>query len=447
MLTFAERTAIARFTVLQGAPVTGRELQAHNGRLARRLTMVRRRDFLIATAGLAGAASIPGIANSVPCPPPTFSLDTADTVANTCVSSNAPAYISSLSPFEVRAMTGTYSPTNGNETVHSVMPAEWSDNDDIIRPWSGGPKPLTGSNTKLWVHGGGHTDSSNNAIVSFEFAGTTRPTGWTLARVSSASAVIATSNTGYSDGGPSSVHTYDGMCELNGNFYRCGGSIFNAGGFASQFWRYNVASNAWTRLAAFPGGPFGGFAVSDTGPSGKVLFLERWASYFTYAFYNTVSNTWGSVKSASQQWPDGGTLAYRPDSNPGTGTGLVTGAGQYSGSSFSFSINWSSETIGTLATRNLGELTTQPGAACFYDPATDRFWGLGGGTIGTITTINEINPANWSITPHTLGGDALSNSESNNYHGMYGRFVFLPAWRAFGTVLARNGSAFIIRLP
>ena len=94
------------------------------------------------------------------------------------VGAQSPSYISSMSDYGIRALTGTYAPTNGNETMRSVKPADWLTDDNIIAPWSGGPYAISG--TKLFVHGGGHGDSANNGMYVYDFSGTSAPTGWTL---------------------------------------------------------------------------------------------------------------------------------------------------------------------------------------------------------------------------------------------------------------------------
>lgn len=411
--------------------------------------IVSRRNFLIASAsGLAGIG-VPSLSRTAPCPPPLLQTSDSFITATEC-GIKVPSYISSLSAFQVRAMTGAFSPSNGKETLHSVTPVAWGNEDDILRPWSGGPKVLNGE--KLWVHGGGHTDSRNNGLYSFDFTGDQRPSGWNLPCISaSPTLAIADSGTGYSDGLPSSTHTYDGMCELNGNFYRRGGSLWGTGSSSNNndFWKFNPIQNKWTLLQPRSGA---GSLIADTEGTGKILYLDRLGTYNGYSFYNTNTGIWSSVKyttSPMQQWPDNGCLAYRPDSIKSlTGTGIITGASTYGNKkSFTFRINWATETLDSFAERDFGELTTLSGSACFYDSMADRFWGFGGGNVNIISTIYEINPSNWSIIPHQLSGDNFVNNETDYYVGLFGRFVFMPRYRAIGTVLSRSGPAYVIKLP
>ena len=108
--------------------------------------MSTRRDFLMVSAGLAGAAvPLLGRSQALPCPPPQLSAGAPDPTATTCTRSNMPAYIGSMVPFQVRSLSGSFAPSNGTSTLRSVLPPMWAGNDDIMRPWSGGAKSTSGS--------------------------------------------------------------------------------------------------------------------------------------------------------------------------------------------------------------------------------------------------------------------------------------------------------------
>lgn len=331
----------------------------------------------------------------------------------------APSYISSMADYQVRAMSGTYAPMNGTSTLSGIMPAGVFTSDDIMRPWSGGPKMTTGH--KLWVHGGGHSDSNNNTISYFDFSGDTAPTGWILAN--------AGSNPPNSTH-PVSVHTYDGMCELNGTIYRIGGSTNPSGFFTAEFWAFNTSTNVWSQLTNYPGGSFGGMLVADPS-TGKLLAMERWNTYLTYAFYNPATGTWSAAKDVAAQWPDYAVAAY----NTASSTVYMD-----AGKAFSCSVNWSSETI----TQTSHTTARSSGTACVYDPTRNSYWMWGGGA-AAITTIYEVNATTYAVTSHTLTGDTMT-PESGTI-GAFGRFVFMDDWRAIGFVPSRSSAAYIIKLP
>lgn len=355
-------------------------------------------------------------------------MATADKTFRFVVSDpSGPAYISSMSPYQVRSLTGSYAPTNGSTTLRSVMPSMWSGNDDIIRPWCGGAKSTSG--TKMYVHGGGHSDSSNNGLFSFDFAGTTRPTGWAVenAGQTGVSGDFAVGTTGM----PTSVHTYDGMIDMGTALYRFGGSAYPQGGFTNQFVRYDKASSTWTRIPSAGYNNFAGMSLGNPA-AGKILVMERYATFTTYAFYRVASNDWSARKNVPSQWSSGPSSAYDPVTN--TGLCLHSPA-------FSINIDWSAETI-TQTARSISGIGS--GTALLWDPTRGVYWAFGAS--GNSTTLYEINPTTFAVTPHTLTGDAPLAFESGT-QGTYGRWVFLDSWRAIGSVASRTSPAFVIRLP
>ena len=351
------------------------------------------------------------------------------------VSNTTPSYISTLSPFQVRALSGSYAPLNGTSTLRSVMPSMWSGNDDIMRPWSGGAKSTSG--TKMYVHGGGHADSSNNGLYSFDFAGTSRPIGWAIENqgqtgVTSDLAVGAT-------GAPISVHTYDGMTDMGSDLYRFGGSSYPSGGFTVQMLRYSKAASVWTRLPnwAASAPQFAGAAIANPAV-GKILVMDRFVSYFIYGFYRVVTIDWSACGFVSAQWPSDFSAAFDPVTN----TGLVVGGNNESGVyAFSLTINWAAETI-TQTARSITGLGS--GCALIWDPTRSVYWCFG--SSNNNSTLYEINPTTFAVTSHTLTGDAPLTPETT-YWGTFGRWVFMDSWRAIGSVVSRTGAAFVIRLP
>lgn len=394
--------------------------------------MSTRRDFLTTTVGLFGAAApLIGRSQGVPCAPAQLIVDSTS-FSQTCVRSTAPAYIASMAPYQVRSLAGTYAPTNGTSTLRSIMPSMWGSNDDIMRPWSGGAKSTTG--TRMYVHGGGHSDSSNNSLTSFDFAGDARPTGWILesAGQTGVSGDFGVGTTGY----PVSVHTYDGMVDMETALFRFGGSAYPSGSFSTQAVRFDKATGAWTRLPSWPGGGFGGMALGSPA-AGKILIMDRWVSFNTYAFYRLSSNSWSSIRTAAQQWNSDGVVAF----NPTNGTGLVIGNNGYSANAFSIAINWTAETI-TQTVRALPDFG--PGASLAWDPTRRCYWCFG--ATANTRTLYQIDPTDFSVVAHALTGDVPLTPEAGGT-GSFGRFVFMDGWRAIGSVASRTSPAFVIRLP
>lgn len=395
--------------------------------------MSTRRDFLVSSAGLVGATlPLIGRSQALPCPPPQLSAGTSNPTSTACTSSNMPAYIASMAPFQVRSLTGNYAPSNGTSTLQSVMPSMWAGNDDIMRPWSGGAKSTSGS--KMYVHGGGHADSSNNSLTSFDFAGNARPAGWALENAGQTG--VTTDIAIGSTGAPISVHTYDGMVDMGASLYRFGGSSHPSGGFTVQALRYDKAASIWTRLPTWPGTQFAGMALASPA-TGKILLMDRWVTYNTYAFYRVASNSWSSLRSVSAQWNSDGGSAYDPASN----TGLTIGTNGYGATAFSIGINWSSETV-TQASRSLQAFGG--GTSLIWDPTRNCYWCFGAAS--NAGTLYQIDPATFAVTAHSLTGDVPISAESGG-HGTFGRYVFMDSWRAIGSVASRSSPAFVIRLP
>lgn len=342
-------------------------------------------------------------------------------------SASGPAYISSMAAYQVRNLSGTFAPTNGTSSLQSIAPGIWGGNMNIIDPWSGGPKSTNG--TKMYVHGGGHADSSNNGIYSFDFAGTTAPTGWAVENAGQTG--VTTNPSVGATGAPVSVHTYDGMFDMGSLLYRVGGSSHPNGNMDGRAFRFDKTSKVWTRLPD-PPNVGAGFLIGDTA-SGKLLWMDRWQTFLTYAFYRVATNNWSSSKSVSSQWPSDGTLAY----NPATNTGICVSTD----AAYSITIDWSAETI-TQTSRSLASIGR--GSAIVWDATAGRYWAFG--AVGNTGTLYEINPTTYAITPRTLTGN-VPFSRDGDYQGTYGRWVFMESWRAIGSVCSETGSAHIIKLP
>lgn len=355
-----------------------------------------------------------------------------------------PVYISSMSDYQVRALSGSFAPTNGTSTITSVTPAEWQTSDPegglsgIIRAWSGGFKAITG--TRLFVHGGGHHDSANNGVYIFEFDGTDAPTGWTVAGQSAVSAVVA--NGTYSDGRPQAVHTYDGAAFHNGFGYRFGGSQFNNGGAASGAWKFNASTGAWTSVGSMPSGQGLNNTTTYDPVTGKILIPYLSGAQDEYVVFRTSTDTFSAVKTLASG------IFQLSDSSAGYDSSRSRSLMIGGGFARLITVNWTAETA-TISTPSLSSSTPQniQGPSCFYDAAADRFWVFGGtdGSAGW-SNIYEIHPTTFVVTAHALSGSTISVPDSDN-QGSFGRFVFMPAHRAVGVIAAVTTPAYVIKLP
>jgi hypothetical protein len=409
---------------------------------------MKRREFLVAAGSLSAAVAVrSGLAFGSPCPPTPLSLD-GDSATTACVNgvSNA-AYVNSMSAFEVRQLTGVYAPTNGKETILSITrsgsPYDWLNGDpgntgvrSITEKWSGGAgDPSTG---KLYIMGGGHTDSANNGLHVYDFNGAEAPAGFSIASQSPTTAVVANSGQ-YSDGQPSSGHTYDGMATVDGKVYWFGGGSYNNGNFGNATWKFE--SGAWTKLTNVPVGMQAQpSCVLD--PISKQILV--WSiSNNGMAFFSTTSNSYvgTSATSNTSGWPYN-CLAY--DSTRSIIYNI--GSGVYK----RWTVNWASHT--------LTESTYTPSGSSFlasshitplYDPTRDRFWIFGGSAGAGYSNIYEMHPTSFVVTPHVLSAPipAPNTTGDTTGCGSYKRAVFVNNYSAIGFVSNVSSPAVVIKLP
>src|SRR5215475_2767959 len=353
-----------------------------------------------------------------------------------------PSYISSMSEFQVRAMSGTFAPTNGKVTMQSVTPSEWINLEgsrlaNVIGAWSGGFMAVSGS--KLYVHGGGHSDSANNGVYVFDFAGTSAPIGWTLPSISAVAAIRPDVNF-YADGRPTSVHTYGGAvyAHHNNHLYRCLGSPYGGGLLFSACYKYNLATGQWSQIANYPSGAGTANIIYDAG-SGKFLMGRFHGSNGEVHFYRTSNDTWSAAKTTPAQFGGEGCGCYDPTRS----RGLVVGS---AGFNRLVTIDWAAETVSSAALSTSGAALPNQKWSCVYDPALDVYWvfGGGGGSPGW-TQLYRITAGTLVVTTHPLTGDTIT--QMSNAEGSYGRFVFMPQWRAIGTIASVDSPAYVIKLP
>jgi hypothetical protein len=357
-----------------------------------------------------------------------------------------PSYISSMSDYQVRNLTGAFTPSNGKETMVSVTPSDMLNGTSIsgvIAAWSGGFKAATG--TRLYLTGGGHNDSSNNGLYAFEFSGGAQPTGWIMQDISAFSAVANCSST-YSDGRPTSIHTYDGLvfASAQNALLRFGGAwACTNGGMTAAAFKYNLGTNAWSSIGSvnIPGAGPGGStyqAIYDPN-SGKVLITAASIGNPMAQFYRVAANTWSGAISVTNLSTNGvgldSSLAF--DTTRGNRV-LICGE-----NSALFTVNWSAESV---SASTWSSPLSGVGVSCVYDPGRDVYWIWGGGANGSWRTIYEVNAATLASTPHTLTGDTIQ-IERSDMVGSYGRFVFMPSYRAIGLTDTTVGAVSVIRLP
>ena len=362
----------------------------------------------------------------------------------------APNYIAALSDYQVIQLTGVYAPSNGNETMVDITPNEWLNSDPgntdlpgVIEAWCGGYK---GEGTVLWVQGGGHFDSANNGMYSYEFAGTDVPTGWQAPLdVSTIGDVLQ--GDAYADGAASSIHGYDGTVRhpTNGNLYRFGGAPWNGnGGFTGGSWRYNPQTQVWTVLPrvagiGFPAGT--GIPICGVDPlSGKIFAAVPTAlsGYILDPVDNSTVNVNISSYAGSDNVNNEPTFAFDKKRS----RGIVVSASVTD----LYDIDFVNNTLSRSSFTASGATQILGSAKCIiYDEDRDVYWLFGGrsGEPG-FTSIFEMNASTFAITQRSLTG---SISTRGGAQGSYGRWVFMREFDAIGFVGHHDQAPHVIKLP
>ncbi len=356
-----------------------------------------------------------------------------------------PEYIESMPAFEVRALDGAYTPTNGNVSIESVTPAEWRNNDPsniglrgIVVAWSSGGKNM---GSRMFVHGGGHADSANNGMYIYDYAGTNAPTGWQSPVVISSVADVRSNVATYADGLPNSVHTYDGLVYTshNNHVYRFGGSRYISGSFVDWAFKYNVGSGEWTRLPDYPGAESGAKTIYD--PTTGKIFVTVTNSASGY-FFRTSNDTWSSQKGLNgNSFPWDSMAAWDSSRN----RAIVVGDGETS----IVNVDFANETVSVESFSPSGdtEIYSRGGISAVYDPIRDVFWLFGGNGgspgYGNIYQLRA-DGSPWTTTRIGLTGDSISLGK--DLQGSWGRYVFMPQWAAIGLVANTDSPAYVIRI-
>lgn len=353
---------------------------------------------------------------------------------------SVPAYISALADYEVLRLDAA---SNGNESLVDTIPAAWigasgvGNNNNIMAAYSGGCSDSV--NRRLFVHGGGHSDSAYNGLHHYDFNGTTQPTGWVRTADPTTPGSIAANTDPQTGGAPVSIHTYAGMVydPTTNRVFRYQGSQWSSGATPSKQWYYDLDDVAWAQspdmVGSQPNPVASVISVSDR----KILVVSHNGDWW---FHRIDTNARGGSGSDNQQAFDS-VAAY----DTSRSRAIVQAPGEF----YLLTINWSSETV-TWSQPTLSGSTSainNRGPCIFYDAGNDRFWllPLTDGTT-SMSTIYDIHPTTWAITSHTLSGDTTGYG-TNGWTGSYNKYCWMPEWRAVGFATGISDAAYVLRLP
>lgn len=376
------------------------------------------------------------------------------------IPNDLPQYMQGMADFEVRALNGSFAPTNGKTSMFDAQPTEWKQTgqpngaDFVFSAWSGGgggdPDGL-----RLFAHGGGHHDSSNNGMHVFDFAGNAKPTGWSVAPNSqSALAAAVEEQITYSDGKPTAVHSYDGgkYDKIRNRYYRVGGSVWgpNGGGIGAAFY-YDFNAQSWTTLLNSPAtmGSTLGSSMIISPDGNQLLYLSstkvpQFIDVATGALTGFGDTPWGSESRNPCALYDSKRNRYVTFDNISPARAIV------------WTINWAAKTFTTSVNPFTGanaQDLASAGACCFYDVERDLYWNFCAGRdgdAGACSTIYSVNPTTWAVTRYPLSGTVsmpASGSGTDPHKGGYNRFVWFPQWRMIGTVHGFSLPVSLIKVP
>lgn len=390
-----------------------------------------------------------------------------------------PAFVSGLADFQIRNLTGaTYGPTNGKETLHSVLPAEWQGNGGdgltseqaIFENWSGGVGDPLGR--RLFVHGGGHSAGANNGIYIYDFNGGNRPVGWTIAPNSLSA--VASVPTNFPVGGPyldkkaPSVHTYD-MCRFDigsNRFYRFGGSGWHEGS-ATPAYYYDMTAQQWSSVAANGGAWWTNPTNNELSVTilhrddyTKFLYLPGDVNHTAYFINSDGTSVGAGVPNWLTSSNSNGPSAVRLEKDSHWVTvhyGRLTSGDPYTSWVIEHNVDWANNSV-TMIRRTHASHATQllncSAPSLIYDPdhsAGPCIWIFAMvadmGTTQLTKVIRRMSLADWSVTSYTLTGDNIGLSNPAGQQGSYNRHVWFPQWRVIATAQAYNAPVSIIKLP
>lgn len=362
---------------------------------------------------------------------------------------DAPPFLAGMSAYQSRVLTGsTYGPVSGLETMQSVTPSEWITSDPgtsngfpgVVIAWSGGFKGIDGG--VLMPHGGGHNDSANNGAYEYVLGGGSRPSGFVTPLVISPVSAVRAANATYTDGKPTSIHTYDGCVYAHHNdcAYRFGGAWYNPpGNLYSGSAKYNRATRTWSYPPNYPGG--GDIACKTFyNPTARKIFVMATNSGTGY-FFRCDDDTW----SAGKAIPGGGVdFDLSASVNTNDGSGLLIGQGVCR----IFTFDWNAETIGggSVSPTGATAAVSLRGPSVYYAPWLNDWFIWGGGASGTNAwpTMYRMNGTTRNITANTITGTAIPTSFQI---GSYGRFGALPSQKVVVMFGSHNQPPAVVKLP
>lgn len=339
-----------------------------------------------------------------------------------------PAWVSALSPGSWTALPGT--------AMSGIQPSP-------TPPGNTGPSSKVGAWTSFVVDpetsmcysvaNGGHADYAGNEVDRLVLD--TAAPYWEARLAPTPTGSLASCQSYYSDGRPTSRHSYYGVTyePVNRRFMLFGGAWWcGGGGFHGAISSYNINSNSYSASNAHPGSVSGGvWGMCSNPDTGDVYMFRDWF----ISKWTRSSNSYAANVSPSGSAPYGNESPSAFDSS--RGRILVIG-----GTS-------NDRHVYTVGTNTVAQITLSGSAAgsvqgsaraLMYIPALDAYLVRGSGSGGTVY---RINAANWECTTFTTSGGGSVPSTPN---GPYNKFLYVPKLNGCVYVPAYGSNAWFLRV-
>ena len=280
--------------------------------------------------------------------------------------------------------------------------------------WSGGTFDSTRNRLIVW--GGGHNDYAGNEVYAFDM------TTLQWSRLTSPSAPNTNNHGMYSDGTPSSRHTYAALAYLPDvdRMFNAGGAIYQSGGGNNMTWFFNFSNNTWQRRTDAPSPSNGeccGYAAAYDPITGHVFRSHGGG----FSQYDPNQNTWTNHGGNSPSLYINAAIAPIERLMVAVGGGSYGVAGTY---------YWRlNPSAGAMTKANTaGDKTVELGAApgFAWSSAANVFVGWNGGS-----SVYTLDPKTWVWAKINPVAANIVVPTAPNSRGTYGRFQYVPVMNVF----------------
>jgi hypothetical protein len=393
---------------------------------------MKRREFVTNSATALGLAMTGSAAHALsPCNPPTLTIDGNATFSAACDdqgSSSAPAWLAGRSLFEWTAV-----PNSLLKNVQSDFTSPGGSK-EYVMSYSGGAVKAAGS--ELFVIGGGHADYAGNEIYSIMLSANAPQ--WKRRNMPTASvgSVSAVGSSHYSDGRPSSRHTYWTAQFINSKnrlmTFGAAAVWGNGNGNFDTVDGFNPTTNDYDPAGTYPSQS--GIGIVSAGvavDAAENVYVHNHATGVLYR-WNCAANNWtnlgnkGVYNYETAMACDTTRNRILRVRNGGIPEAVIDLSGGLVLSTVGF--------LGSLA----GSIS---GGSLVYDKFADCFWFWKRGS----SSLYRIHPVTWAVSVQSVSGSVPDNTYVDGRHMIYGRFGFVPELRGLVFVKDVDSSVYFIR--